>query len=107
MTCCQTEMNAIVNTFDSSTKIQFRVFHVTQAQNKSLASVSVPGYSGAQNRAFCGEMMGCLQKIVYEEDLDQFHHLIVTFQETYSDQQKFVDYFVRNWCTRSATILIC
>ena len=98
--CCQAEVNAITNTFDlSKTKIQFCIFHVTQAWNKHLASVSVSGFLPAENRALRGEMMSSLQKIVYEEDLDTFHQRIVSFQEEFADQEKFMDYFVKNWCT--------
>lgn len=98
--CCQAEVNAITNTFDAeTTRIQFCIFHVTQAWNKHLASVSVSGNTPAENRALRGEMTNFLQTIVYEEDLDQFHHKIVAFQEEYADQVKFMDYFVKNWCT--------
>ena len=97
--CCQTEVVAISNTFDPAvTKIQFCVFHVTQAWNKHLSSVSVPGFSPAENRAFRGEMMRVLQDIVYKEDLDTFHQKIALFQVEYADQEAFMDYFVRNWC---------
>ncbi|KAG2193588.1 hypothetical protein INT47_007391 [Mucor saturninus] len=97
---CQAEVNAITNTFDpAKTKIQYCVFHVTQAWNKHLASVSVPEFLPAQNRVLRGEMMSYLQRIVYEEDLDQFHQKIVGFQEEYAEQTKFMDYFVKNWCT--------
>lgn len=98
--CCQAEVNAITNTFDpAKTKIQYCIFHVTQAWNKHLASVSVPGFSPSQNRVLRGEMMSYLQSIVYEEDLDQFHQKVIGFQEEYADQTKFMDYFVKNWCT--------
>ncbi|KAG2192873.1 hypothetical protein INT47_006045 [Mucor saturninus] len=63
--CCQAEVNAITNTFDpAKTRIQYCVFHVTQAWNKHLASVSVPGFLPAQNRVLRGEMMSYLQRIV-------------------------------------------
>jgi hypothetical protein len=78
--CCQAEVNAIVNTFNTErTKIQFCVFHVTQAWNKHLSSVSVSGFSPVENRALRGKMMRCLQQIVYEEDLDEFHQKRVLF----------------------------
>jgi hypothetical protein len=57
---CQAEVNAITNNFDSAvTKIQFCTFHVAQAWNKHLASVSVPGFTPAENRS--------LQKIVMKK----------------------------------------
>ncbi|KAG1452047.1 hypothetical protein G6F57_016016 [Rhizopus arrhizus] len=41
--CCQSDVNAITRIFNPNrTKIQFCVFHVTQAWNKHLALVSVP-----------------------------------------------------------------
>ncbi|KAG1543115.1 hypothetical protein G6F47_011492 [Rhizopus delemar] len=98
--CCQSEVNAITRIFNPNrTKIQFCVFHVTQAWNKHLASVSVPGNTPGENRSLRGEMMRYLQKIVYEEDKDQFLQMVTAFQLVYADQSKFMDYFTRNWCT--------
>ncbi|KAI7869413.1 uncharacterized protein EV154DRAFT_571192 [Mucor mucedo] len=70
-----------------------------EAWNKHLASVSVPGFLPAQNRVLRIEMRSYLQRIVYEEDLDQSHQRIIGFQEEYADQTKFMVYFVKNWCT--------
>ncbi|KAG1048415.1 hypothetical protein G6F43_009191 [Rhizopus delemar] len=73
--CRQPEVNAITSILNSNrTKIQFCVFHVTQAWNKHLASVSVP------------------------EDKDQFLQMVTVFQLEYAHQSKLMDYFTRNWC---------
>jgi hypothetical protein len=45
--------------------------------------------------------MGALKKILYEENIDEFHHKIVAFQEEYSDQEKFMDYFDKHWCNEN------
>ncbi|EIE76945.1 hypothetical protein RO3G_01649 [Rhizopus delemar RA 99-880] len=84
--CCQSEVNAITRIFNPNrTKIQFCVFHATQAWNKHLASVSIPGNTPGENRNLRGEMMRCLQKIVYEEDKDQFLQMITAFELEYAD----------------------
>ncbi|KAG1504538.1 hypothetical protein G6F52_012175 [Rhizopus delemar] len=98
--CCQSEVNAITRIFNPNrTKIQFCVFHVTQAWNKHLVLVSVPGNTPGENRSLRGEMMRYLQKIVYEEGKDQFLQMVTAFQLKYADQSKFMDYFTRSWCT--------
>ncbi|KAG1056753.1 hypothetical protein G6F43_001373 [Rhizopus delemar] len=85
--CCQSEVNAITSIFNSNrTKIQFCVFHVIQAWNKHLASVSVPGNTPSESRNLYGDMMRCLQKIVYEEDKDQFLQMVTSFQLEYADR---------------------
>ncbi|KAG1499402.1 hypothetical protein G6F45_012748 [Rhizopus arrhizus] len=43
-------------------------------------------------------MMRYLQKIVYEEDKNQFLQMVTAFQLEYADQSKFMDYFIRSWC---------
>lgn len=98
--CCQTEVNDIMNIFDKSkSKIQFCIFHVTQAWNDHLRSVSVLGFSTAENRALRGEMMSSLQKIVYKEYLNLFHQKIANFQEKHNNHRKFMDCLVKNWCS--------
>ncbi|KAG1465875.1 hypothetical protein G6F46_000404 [Rhizopus delemar] len=81
--CCPSEVNAITRIFNPTrTKIQFYVFHVTQAWNRHLASVSVPGNTPGENQIFV------------------FLQMITAFQLDYGDQSKFMDYFTRNWYTK-------
>ncbi|KAG1057085.1 hypothetical protein G6F43_001058 [Rhizopus delemar] len=81
--CCPSEVNAITRIFNPTrTKIQFCVFHVTQAWNRHLASVSVPGNTPGENQIFV------------------FLQMVAAFQLDYGDQSKFMDYFTRNWYTK-------
>ncbi|KAG1017115.1 hypothetical protein G6F43_014440 [Rhizopus delemar] len=63
------------------------------------SSTSVPGNTPGENRNLRGEMMRYLQKIVYEEDKDQFLQMVTAFQLEYADRSKFMDYFTGSWCT--------
>ncbi|OAD79329.1 hypothetical protein PHYBLDRAFT_58378 [Phycomyces blakesleeanus NRRL 1555(-)] len=96
--CCAAEVHAIQTTFPA-TSIQFCIFHVTYAWNRKLSdSVKIPGSLPSEAQILHGVMMKSLQEIIYEEDIDEFHHKIVQFKEDFDDQESFLDYFERNWC---------
>ncbi|OAD75676.1 hypothetical protein PHYBLDRAFT_143924 [Phycomyces blakesleeanus NRRL 1555(-)] len=81
--CCAAEVHAIQTTF-LATSIQFCIFHETQAWNQKLSdSVKTPGSLPSEARILRGVMIKSLQEIIYEEDIDEFHHKI------------------RNWCTEA------
>ncbi|OAD68579.1 hypothetical protein PHYBLDRAFT_73743 [Phycomyces blakesleeanus NRRL 1555(-)] len=97
--CCSAEVHAIQTTFPS-TQIQFCILHVTQAWNRKLSDfVKIPGALPSEAHLLCSEMMRYLQDIVYEDDLDQFRQKLVEFKSEFSDQELFLDYFEKNWCT--------
>ncbi|OAD76753.1 hypothetical protein PHYBLDRAFT_165265 [Phycomyces blakesleeanus NRRL 1555(-)] len=99
--CCAAEVHAIQTTFPA-TSIQFCIFHVTQAWNQKLSdSVKIPRSLPSEARILRGVMMKSLQEIIYEEDIDKFRHKIVQFKEDFDDQESFLDYFERNWCTEA------
>ncbi|OAD74578.1 hypothetical protein PHYBLDRAFT_67505 [Phycomyces blakesleeanus NRRL 1555(-)] len=75
--CCSAKVHAIQTIFPI-TQIQFCIFHVTQAWNRKLSdSVKIPGSLPSEACLLRSEMMKSFQEIVYEEDLDQFHHKLV------------------------------
>ncbi|OAD65366.1 hypothetical protein PHYBLDRAFT_176276 [Phycomyces blakesleeanus NRRL 1555(-)] len=99
--CCAAEVHVIQTTFPA-TSIQFCIFHVTQAWNQKLSdSVKIPGSLLSETQILRGVMMKSWQEIIYEEDIDEFHHKIVQFKEDFNDQESFLDYFERNWCTEA------
>ncbi|OAD81554.1 hypothetical protein PHYBLDRAFT_184638 [Phycomyces blakesleeanus NRRL 1555(-)] len=99
--CCTAEVHAIQISFPA-TPIQFCIFHITQAWNQKLSdSVKILGSSLSEARILHGVMMKSLQEIIYEEDIDEFHYKIVQFKEDFDDQESFLDYFERNWCTEA------
>ncbi|OAD71957.1 hypothetical protein PHYBLDRAFT_146942 [Phycomyces blakesleeanus NRRL 1555(-)] len=95
------EVDDILTTFPA-TSIQFCIFHVTQAWNQKLSdSVKIPESLLSETRIVHGMMIKSLQDIIYKEDIDKFHHKIVQFKEDFDDQESFLDYFERNWCTEA------
>ncbi|OAD68776.1 hypothetical protein PHYBLDRAFT_150368 [Phycomyces blakesleeanus NRRL 1555(-)] len=75
--CCAAEVHAIQTTFPA-TSIQFSIFHVTQAWNQKLSdSVKILGSLLSQAQILHG------------------------FKEDFDDQESFLDYFERNWCTEA------
>ncbi|OAD75964.1 hypothetical protein PHYBLDRAFT_59492 [Phycomyces blakesleeanus NRRL 1555(-)] len=95
------EVHAIQTTFPA-TSIQFCIFHITQAWNRKLSdSVKIPASLPSETQILHGVMMKSLQEIIYEEDIDEFHHKIIQFKEDFDDQESFLDYFERNWCTEA------
>jgi hypothetical protein len=50
------------------------------------------------SRIIRGEMMSYLIKMIYEQDIEQFHQQINEFQERYKDEVRFLDYFKKSWC---------
>ncbi|OAD67261.1 hypothetical protein PHYBLDRAFT_151513 [Phycomyces blakesleeanus NRRL 1555(-)] len=79
----------------------FRQLSLQHPFNFASFTVKIPGSLISEARILRGVMMKSLQEIIYEEDIDEFHHKIVQFKEDFDDQESFLDYFERNWCTEA------
>jgi hypothetical protein len=84
---CQAEINAIQATFSPTALIQFCICHVAQVWHRKIKDC----VKGASKIIHC-EMMSNLIKMVYEEDIEQFHQQINELHERYIDEVKFLDY---------------
>ncbi|OAD77053.1 hypothetical protein PHYBLDRAFT_68138 [Phycomyces blakesleeanus NRRL 1555(-)] len=95
------DMLRAVDRYGRKSERKFNYYDIWNLMNKLSDSVKIPGSLSSEAQILRSMMMKSLQEIIYEEDIDEFHHKIVQFKEEFDDQESFLDYFERNWCTEA------
>ncbi|CAO3648143.1 unnamed protein product [Cunninghamella echinulata] len=100
------ELNAILSVFPN-TIIRFCIFHVIQAWNRKLNDkVRLTNATKTETVKYKGDMLNCLRSTVHVSDMNTFSNAVHEFCNKYQAQEKFIDYFKKEWLANERKIRI-